>query len=79
MAKISVVPIPQARQIGVDPRQLLDGVPPEMGELRSQRPSSEAVIEEAEKDLVGKMEDAMHDKVIIDAKTISMKEQEVDE
>ena len=50
-----------------------------MGELRSQQPTTEAVIQEAEKDLVGKMEDAMHDRVIIDAKTISMKEQEVDE
>ena len=29
-AKMSVVTIPQAPQIGVDPRHLLDGVPPHM-------------------------------------------------
>ena len=31
LVMISVVSIPQARQIGVDPRQLLDGVSPEFG------------------------------------------------
>ena len=34
-AKISVVSIPQARQIGVDPKQLLDGVPPHMRQMRA--------------------------------------------
>ena len=44
IAKISVVGIPQAREIGVDPRQLLDSAPPELGQLESAQPTGEQLI-----------------------------------
>ena len=40
---------------------------------------AEAQINAAERDLTSRMEDAMHDKIIVSAQTISMKDAERDE
>ena len=79
--KISVVGVQQAREIGVDPRQLLLDAPPEMMQLGESQPTSEQIINEAEKDMRGMSiaDGSAHERVGISANAISMKEQEVDE